>query len=49
MLQALSSEMLAVHIRISRFELTSADPFDDLNWLVDIRQYDTLQFSFQDS
>jgi hypothetical protein len=49
MLQALNSEMLAVHIRISRFELTGADPFDDLNWLVDIRQYDTLQFSFQDS
>jgi hypothetical protein len=29
---------------------SGADPFDDLNWLVAIRQYDTLRrFSFQDS
>ena len=36
----------AVHIRISRFELLGADPFEEgFNWLAAIRQYDTLQRS----
>jgi hypothetical protein len=46
MLQALNSEMLSgspSNIAVLRFELSGAEPFDDLNWLVAIRQYDTLR------